>query len=190
MIVVRDIMQTDIVSVSSEMRARQVARKLADEDISGVPVVDREGALVGVVSQTDLVRLAAREQDVHVAGTALHYESAAQSALDVDPEDDPEEPDPYGFFLPEDSSFSAHGVLDAVPESPFDTTTVEEIMTPAFYSVSPDLPVPELADYLARGRIQRAVVVENGRLAGIVTASDVLRAVADGSLLAQATDSE
>jgi len=61
-------------------------------------------------------------------------------------------------------------------------TTVEEIMTPAFYSVRPDLPVTELADYLARGRIQRAVVVEGGRLIGIVTALDVLRAVADGRL--------
>ena len=54
MVVVRDIMQTDIVTVPSDMNARQLARKLADEDISGVPVTDGDGELAGVVSQTDL----------------------------------------------------------------------------------------------------------------------------------------
>ena len=189
MIVVRDIMQTDIVSVRPDMKARQLARKLADEDISGVPVTNSEGTLVGVVSQTDLVRLAARAEDVHLVEAAVHFESGSSFGNDADPDDEPREPDPYGFFLPEESPFAAHGVLDTVPESQFDMTTVEEIMTPAFYAVPPELPVPELADYLARGRIQRAVVVQDGRLVGIVTASDVLRAVADGSLLGQATDS-
>ncbi len=182
MIVVRDIMQTDVVSVTSDLYARELARKLSGEDISGAPVVDGDGALVGVVSQTDLVRLAAREQGLRAAATAADFHATPGYDDDRDPEDDPGERDPYGFFLPEESPFSARAVLDAAPESRFDTTTVEEIMTPAFYSVRPDMRVPELADYLARGRIQRAVVVEDGRLVGIVTALDVLRAVADGRL--------
>lgn len=183
MIVVRDIMQTDVVSVTSDMNARELARRLAAEDISGAPVIDGEGALVGVVSQTDLVRLAAREQGLDLAVTTAHFDVASgyDEARD-DPEDDPGELDAHGFFVPDELPFSARSILEAVPESRFDMTTVEEIMTPAFYSVRPDLPVPELADYLARGRIQRAVVVEDGRLIGIVTALDVLRAVADGSL--------
>lgn len=174
MIVVRDIMQTDVVSVTSDMTARQLARKLADEDISGAPVVGGDGALLGVASQTDLARLAAREQDIPLAPGAVHFHSARL----FDEEDDAGAPD--GFFLPEETAFSARDLLDGIPESRFDTMTVEEIMTPMSYSVPSDMPVPELADYLARGRIQRAVVVDGGRLVGIVTASDVLRAVADG----------
>lgn len=182
MIVVLDIMQTDVVSVTSDINARELARKLAAEDISGAPVIDGGGALVGVVSQTDLVRLAAREQGLDLAVTAAHLDVASGYDEARDPEDDPGELDAHGFFVPDELPFSARSVLEAVPESRFDLTTVEEIMTPAFYSVRPDLPVPELADYLARGRIQRAVVVEDGRLIGIVTALDVLRAVADGRL--------
>ncbi|MDE2761410.1 MAG: CBS domain-containing protein [Gemmatimonadota bacterium] len=182
MIVVLDIMQTEVVSVTSDMNARELARKLAAEDISGAPVIDGEGALVGVVSQTDLVRLAAREQGLDPAVTTARFDVASGYDDAQDPEDDPGELDAYGFFVPEELPFSARSVLNAVPESRFDMTTVEEIMTPAFYSVRPDLPVTELADYLARGRIQRAVVVEDGRLIGIVTALDVLRAVADDRL--------
>ncbi|MDE2795877.1 MAG: CBS domain-containing protein [Gemmatimonadota bacterium] len=183
MVVVRDIMQTDIVTVPSDMNARQLARKLADEDISGVPVTDGDGALEGVVSQTDLVRLAARGQDVHFVGAAPRFESRDRLDPDEDPDADARAHDPFGFFLPEESAFSAHGLLDAEPEGQFDTTTVAEIMTSVSYSVTPDMPVQDLADYLARGRIQRAVVMENGRLVGIVTAIDVLRAVAEGNLL-------
>ena len=121
---------------------------------------------------------------VHFVGAGPRSESGDRLDPDEgpDPDADTGDHDPFGFFLPEESAFSAHGLLDAAPESQFDTTTVEEIMTSVSYSVNPDLPVPELAEYLSRGRIQRAVVVENGRLVGIVTASDVLRAVADGSL--------
>jgi CBS domain-containing protein len=39
--------------------------------------------------------------------------------------------------------------------------------------------VKELADFLIRGRIHRAVVVEGERLVGIVTTMDVLRALAE-----------
>lgn len=169
---VRDIMQTDIVSVSPDMSARRLARTLADNEISGVPVLGDNRTLVGVVSQTDLVRLAARDSGSYLAGSALQTEAAQR-----DPEDEPAELDPYSFFLPEESPFS-RSFLDAVPESEFDAATVADIMTPVLFSVRSDLSVPELADFLVRGRIHRAVVVEDEQLLGIVTANDVLRAVA------------
>lgn len=102
MVVVRDIMQTDIVTVPSDMNARQLARKLADEDISGVPVTDAEGALAGVVSQTDLVRLAARGQDVHFVGAAQRFESGDRPDPDGDADADADagDHDPFGFFCP------------------------------------------------------------------------------------------
>lgn len=54
---------------------------------------------------------------------------------------------------------------------------VKEIMTPAPFSVTPEIPVAELARLLFKRGIHRALVVEEGRLCGIVTAFDVLRAV-------------
>ena len=178
MIAVRDIMQSDLVTVSPDTSARELARLLADEEISGVPVVDGTGMLAGVVSQTDLVRLAAEDLDVHLTASALRSE--VQSVDDS--EDEPADADPYGFFLPEDSPFTSRRFLDYLPESDFDTVPVRQLMTPVSFSVEPGTSVTELAEFLVRGRIHRAVVVEDDRLVGIVTSNDVLRAVAEGRL--------
>lgn len=178
MITVRSIMQTDVVTIRPEASVRQLARLLADEEISGVPVVDGNCDLVGVVSSTDVVRLAAEEADVHMASFSLRPETSIP-----DPEVDEEpEPDPYGFFLPEDSPLGTGGLLSGLDESELDARTVADIMTPVTYTVEADATVMELAEFLVRGRIHRAVVVEGGCLFGIVTSGDILRAVADGRL--------
>jgi len=178
MIAVKDIMQKHVVTVAPDTTARYLARLLADEEITGVPVVDANGQLVGVVSSTDLVRLAADETGIEVRPVDL--ERDVDPMLDPDAETaDAEEPDPYGFFLPEDSPFTPQRVLEQWPDSEFDSVLVRDIMTPVSFSVSSDTTVPELCEFLVRGRIHRAVVVDDDRLLGIVTSGDVLRAVAD-----------
>lgn len=179
MLTVRDIMQSEVVTVTPDATARDLARLLADEQISGVPVLDGAGQLVGVVSSSDLVRLTAEESDVDLGAVAVT--GLADQGLEPD-EDDPEDGDPYGFFLPEDTPFAEQSIRADLPESPMVTTTVEDIMTPVAFTVEPDAPVTELSDFLVRGRIHRAVVVKNGRLEGVVTSADVLRAVAAGRL--------
>jgi CBS domain-containing protein len=182
MLSVRDIMQTDVVTVTTDTTARYLAKLLADEEISGVPVLDGNGALAGVVSSTDLVRLAADEAGVEVL---------VDVPLGADPIMDPEadhdemeaEEDPYGFFLPEDSPFAGQRVLQHWSESEFDAVLVRDIMTPVSFSVTPETTLPELCEFLMKGRIHRAVVVEGDRLVGIVTSADVLRAVAEGTVV-------
>lgn len=63
---VRDLMAPDPVTVRADSSLTQVAETLAEHDLSGMPVVDRDGALVGVISQTDIVRL--RAGSVPVSG--------------------------------------------------------------------------------------------------------------------------
>jgi CBS-domain-containing membrane protein len=142
-------------------------------------VVDDNGTLLGVVSATDLVRLAAEDTEVHVASSSLPSDRAVFPDPDGDEEPDP---DPYGFFLPEDSPFSGERFLDLFAESELDAVMVSDIMTPVAFSVGPGDSVRELAEFLVRGRIHRAVVVADERLEGIVSSADVLRAVAEGRL--------
>lgn len=52
-----DLMASDPIVVSPDVPVVKVAQVLVDYDIGGLPVVDGSGRLVGVVSQTDLVRL-------------------------------------------------------------------------------------------------------------------------------------
>lgn len=52
---VRDVMTTDVVTVSPGMSLQELARLLTARAISGAPVVDADGRLVGVISETDLL---------------------------------------------------------------------------------------------------------------------------------------
>ena len=180
MTTVESIMQRDVVTVGPDTTVRRLTRLLADEGISGVPVVSGDGELVGVVSATDVVRLAAEDADVRLASARAR----PPGVVTQDPEDEPpgEAGDPHGYFLPEDAPFAGEDFLEQFPESEFDSVRVADIMTPVSFTVAPDTPVKELADFLVRGRIHRAVVVDEERLVGIVTSGDVLRAVAGGVL--------
>lgn len=179
MLTVRDIMNVAVVTVSPETTVRHLARLLSDEEISGAPVVDQAGSLQGVVSATDVVRLAAEDADVRLASSTFSTERPQVRDPDEDEEPDP---DPFGFFLPEDSPFTGEHILDQFTESELDSVTVADIMTPVTFSVAPGDTVRELADFLVRGRIHRAVVLDDNRLLGIVTSGDVLRAVAAGRI--------
>jgi len=59
----RDIMQTQVVSVGSDDPLLSVLRLFADEEISGAPVMDESGKVVGVVSIRDLMRATREEQE-------------------------------------------------------------------------------------------------------------------------------
>lgn len=54
---------------------------------------------------------------------------------------------------------------------------VRDVMGPVGPTVSPDEPLPRLVRRFVRERVQRALVVENGMLLGIVTPIDVLGAI-------------
>ncbi len=54
---VGDVMTKEVITVSVDDPVELAARKMSDNDISILPVVDHEGKLVGVVSRSDLFRL-------------------------------------------------------------------------------------------------------------------------------------
>lgn len=177
MLSVRDLMQTDVVTIGPEATVRELTRLLSDAGISGVPVVGLGGAVLGVVSSSDVVRLAAEERDTGLLRRDGRWGPRIASG-EVDPEDD--DADPLSdYFLPEDSPLVAANWGDPGQGGPLDDLTVSDIMTPVTFTLPLTTSAKELADFLVRGRIHRAVVVEDGRLQGIVTSMDILRALAN-----------
>lgn len=172
MVAVRDVMQTRVATASPEMTVRELARFWDEHGISGAPVCDVSGKVLGVVSATDLVRLAADEADITDDIDPLRPDFPPEEV-----EEDTEEAAWY-YFLAREAPALYEGVPAGIPEAVFDEFTVRDIMTPAVLSVRPNATVPELARFLLRARIHRALVMEAGKLIGIVTAFDVLRAVA------------
>lgn len=162
---VADIMQKDVATIRPEATLRELTSLLSDRGISGAPVISETGALLGVVSATDLVRRA-----------------AVDGVLGL-PDEDSGRGGDTAFQVPNEPDWT---VVDwsrlEMPDS--DRLTVEDIMTPVGFGVSPDASIREVAEFLVRGRIHRALVVRGQDMVGLVTTMDVLRAVADGVVAA------
>lgn len=177
---VREIMRTELVTVVPDMSVHDLAGLLADKEISGAPVVDVDGEVLGVVSMTDVIRLAAGEADVRVGPRPL---VAGEFSIEAPPENEyEEEQDVVDYFqsvhIP---PFTPRPDGGETSGSALDQYDVREIMTPANFHIHPDSDLRELAAFLLRGRIHRALVMEDDRLVGIVTTVDVLRTMADST---------
>ena len=178
---VKDIMQTDVVSVAPDATVVALIHLLAENDISGVPVVDDTGRVVGVVSTTDVVHMAADANEDQAFGSSDRDDQplGEWGVRGEDPDDDIAE-DLYNYFL---TIRGPRVAIDSAPAwdsaSELNRNLVRDIMTPAAFYIGPTATVPELAAFLVRGRIHRALVMDQDCLVGIVTTIDVLQAVAE-----------
>lgn len=147
----KDIMNPQVITVTDTMDLREVARILVEEGITGAPVVDEMGTLVGVISQSDLV-----EYDLSV-----EHELTVEAPFYRRPFDDALQPE-RGF---------------RIEELPADT--VKDVMTPFLVTVEEETPIREVASRMAKFGIHRLIVVDaDQQIRGIVTSLDVLRWVA------------
>ena len=89
----KDIMRRKIVAVDSRLTLQELTKVLQENDISGAPVVDETGAVLGVVSQTDLVRsrrdppsggipLYHRELDGAASSLGIHFEESDSTRVE------------------------------------------------------------------------------------------------------------
>jgi CBS domain-containing protein len=58
---VADLMSTDVQTVGPDATLHEAAKKMVDEDVNRLPVVDDQGAVLGVISRADVVRALAEE---------------------------------------------------------------------------------------------------------------------------------
>lgn len=54
---IRDIMETNVITIKKDASYEEAAKILYEKNVSGVPVVDDSGAVVGIVSEKDIVRV-------------------------------------------------------------------------------------------------------------------------------------
>lgn len=144
----RDIMIRDVISVDGKMDLRDLAKLFLEKGITGAPVLGSDGSLTGVVSQTDLVYYNLTRSDELVLDSNF-YHSARVEGHHV----------PAGFQFEDCNS-----------------GCVADVMTPIVHAVSETATVETVARMMTSKHIHRVIVRKGLKLAGIISALDVLRA--------------
>lgn len=182
MVTLHDIMSVDVRTISPEATLREAAELLADEHISGVPVV-ANGRVLGVVSATDLLDFAS-----DVPGTPTAREDRVEYGEWPEPEEWVEGEEPPAAYFAEYWDDAGVEVSERVRETEgpewnvLEEHTVSEIMTRTVVSLPADTRVRDAAEFMLRAGVHRVLVVEDDRLAGMVSTTDIVKAVAQYGL--------
>ncbi|MCR3922087.1 MAG: CBS domain-containing protein [Firmicutes bacterium] len=145
---VKDIMTTEVITVHKETTIKEVARLLIEHRISGLPVVDEEKRLIGVVTEGDLIYA---DKKLHapafteILGGVIFFENPKQMGEDL-------------------QKMTAY--------------KVSGIMTTEVFSVREDAAVEDAATIMVEKGINRVpVVTKDKTLVGIVSRQDIIRSM-------------
>lgn len=146
-ITARDLMVDTVISLTSDMTLHAAWNLLFENRISGAPVVSSAGLVIGVLSQTDLVR-----------------ETFLEGVTDF-PRNT--------FYL--DAPFYSHGDGWQSLTERLSSLRVEQAMTPDPICVSVDDTVAFLARKMRECHVHRLIVTKDRKLEGIVSSLDLLK---------------
>lgn len=142
---VKDIMTTDVISVRPETPVHEIAVLLADRRVSGVPVLTADGALVGVVTESDLIHRAEIGTEKKRKWWLRMVSDSNQLARDFT---------------------RSHG------------QHAQDVMARYVISTSEDASLADVADLMESQRVKRLPVMRDGKLVGMITRGDLVRALA------------
>jgi CBS domain-containing protein len=181
MLTVRDLMTPEPITIEAQDSLRAAADVLTSTGISGAPVV-AGGRVVGMVSLTDVMAF-----EVDDPGVPTFRPQVEGPFEEIDPEQADGVGSPAAWFarLWEDneSEVSTRVERPDTPEwDPLDEHTVAEVMSRVLFQVEPLTRVTDAARLMEKERIHRLLVIDGGVPVGILTAWDIVAAVARGEL--------
>lgn len=144
----REIMSSDVVTVKRDTTIEEIAHLLSEKNISGVPVVDEDNHIIGMVTEKDLLYKDVEPRFpavVELLGGIVflkgvkHYNEELKKLV---------------------------------------ATKAEDIMTKNVITVSGDHQVEKVAEIMVDRDINRIPVAENGKLIGIISRSDIVKYIA------------
>ncbi|MCE5284463.1 MAG: CBS domain-containing protein [Pelosinus sp.] len=141
----KDIMTSNVVTVHKNATIKEIAKALVDNDISGVPVVNDDGVLVGIVSEGDLLHKEAfpkTPEYVNVLGAIVFYNGLQRFNAD------------FKKLLAEQAV---------------------NIMTEEVVTIAEEEEIEEIAQLMLEHGIKRLPVVKSGKVVGIVSRADLVR---------------
>ncbi|MHB1347184.1 MAG: CBS domain-containing protein [Candidatus Humimicrobiaceae bacterium] len=144
----KNIMTANVVKVSPGTSIAELSKVLLENKISGVPVVNEEGMLLGIVTEADIIKDNVKVQfpfffdPLMVSGYAVDFEKYSEDIKD---------------FL---------------------NSKVDAIMNRRVNTASPSTPVSEIADIMVSNKVNRVPVLdENKKIVGIITRADIIKSM-------------
>ena len=142
-----DIMTRNVICVTKDADLRDLGKLFLAKGITGAPVIDRDGDICGVISQTDL----------------LYYQLTRDDELVM----------PSDFY--QSARVEGRPLAKGFQIEDVNTATVEEVMTPLVHAVLSTTPVAAIAKLMTQRHIHRVIVRRDMKVVGIISALDVLR---------------
>jgi CBS domain-containing protein len=145
-----DVMTPAVLVAAPEMTVQAAAKVLAENPISGIPVVAAGGQVIGMISEGDLLHRTEIGTDADAEGQRRSW---------------------WLDFLASTRELASTYVKEHA-------RTVRDVMSEKVVSVAEDTPLAEIANLLERRRIKRVPVMRDEKLIGIVSRSNLIRALA------------
>ncbi|ACK73283.1 CBS domain containing protein [Gloeothece citriformis PCC 7424] len=147
---VKDVMTPNPYTVTPQTPLQEAIKLMAEKHISGLPVVNDQGLLVGVISETDLMWQETGVETppyIMILDSVIYLQNPARYDKEI------------------------HKALGQ---------TVGEVMSDKPITVKPDQPLREAAQLMHDKKIRRLPVIESaqGKVIGIITSGDIIRAMA------------
>jgi CBS domain-containing protein len=139
-----DVMVRQVITIRPEATIRDLATLLVENHISAVPVTDADGKLVGIISESDLLRRSETETERRRSWWLALFVSNDTLTTEF---------------------IKSH------------SRKVSDVMTRGVIVARPDTPLHEIATLLEHHRIKRVPVIQDGKIAGLVSRADLVRAL-------------
>ncbi len=143
-----DIMRRDVITVRPDTSVEELGRLFIEKDISGAPVVDDKGNLVGIVTENDLIK---KERPFHIPTIIRIFDA----------------------IIPVESDSRVEEEIRKMA-----ATTVGDICTKDVITVDVDTPLSEIADIMTEKGVHLLPVMDGKKLEGIIGKKDIIRAIA------------
>jgi CBS domain-containing protein len=145
MLKAQDIMTKDPITVYPDTEISQAAKLMLEHHINGVPVVDAQRKLVGILCQSDLIE---QQRAIPIPSVFTVFEG----------------------FIPLTSMRHLEKEVEKIT-----ATTVSHAMTKNPITISPDTTIENIAKLMIEKKFHTLPVVDEGKLVGVVGKEDVLK---------------
>ena len=148
MLTAKDIMNKNVITVKKDTAISEVSDLFINYNVNGIPVVNDDEKVVGIVTQSDLIE---QNKNLHIPTVITLFDAV--------------------LFLESEKKFESDIKKLA-------GNTVKDIYSPDAITVSADTELGEIATIMAEKDVHTLPVLEDGKLVGVIGKLDLIRGMA------------